>query len=147
MDQQACVTAMLRLSKSKRRMWQSDEDKALTELVRVHGAKDWSEIAKVFRETTGVERNGKQCRERWCDHLHPDLLTEQLTQEEKTALQELYPKYGTQWTQYRKNLPRRSCIFFKNYVNGLKRRRRTQLKRRVADGDNGPDAPRLVSNE
>ena len=44
--------------------WAAEEDAKVLELVRLHGAKKWSTIAA---ELPG--RIGKQCRERWHNHL------------------------------------------------------------------------------
>lgn len=40
----------------------------MIELVSIHGVKSWSHIA---RQLQG--RLGKQCRERWYNHLSPDI--------------------------------------------------------------------------
>jgi hypothetical protein len=45
-----------------------EEDDRLSSLVRLHGTKTWAFISK---QITG--RNGKQCRERWHNHLSPGL--------------------------------------------------------------------------
>jgi myb proto-oncogene protein len=49
-------------------MWTDEEDDKLTKLVTMKGPKNWSEIAKHFKG-----RIGKQCRERWHNHLNPDI--------------------------------------------------------------------------
>lgn len=40
----------------------------LMKLVKQHGVRKWSQIAKEL-----VGRIGKQCRERWHNHLRPDI--------------------------------------------------------------------------
>jgi len=40
----------------------------LVQLVDLHGTKKWSQIAKMLQG-----RVGKQCRERWHNHLRPDI--------------------------------------------------------------------------
>ena len=144
MDKQAdvAVDAMLRLSQPKRRMWQPDEDNVLTSLVQAHGATGWTVIADAFVERTGVQRNGKQCRERWCDHLDPDLITDTLTEEEKKTLHALHEKFGTQWTEYREHMPHRSSIWFKNFINGDKRRKRRHSENQATDRHISMDSPR-----
>jgi hypothetical protein len=52
------------MKKSSKRIWSIEEDDLLKELVREGGAKDWSTIASNFEN-----RGGKQCRERWHNHL------------------------------------------------------------------------------
>lgn len=46
-------------------IWTADQDEKLKELVAQHGM-SWTKIGELFRE-----RNGKQCRERWYNHLDP----------------------------------------------------------------------------
>jgi Myb-like DNA-binding domain len=46
-------------------IWTFDQDEKLKELVAEHGM-GWTKIGELFGE-----RNGKQCRERWYNHLDP----------------------------------------------------------------------------
>lgn len=46
-------------------IWTVEQDEKLKELVYRHGM-GWTKIGEVFGE-----RNGKQCRERWYNHLDP----------------------------------------------------------------------------
>lgn len=46
-------------------IWTLDQDEKLKELVAEHGM-GWTKIGELFGE-----RNGKQCRERWYNHLDP----------------------------------------------------------------------------
>ncbi len=48
--------------------WTDEEDKKVAELVGKFGAKKWSLIAQHL-----PGRIGKQCRERWHNHLNPDI--------------------------------------------------------------------------
>ena len=51
---------------AKRRPWGPEEDDHLRELVQIYGIKSWAAIA-----TNLSNRSGKQCRERWRNHLRP----------------------------------------------------------------------------
>ncbi len=51
---------------SARRCWEAWEDEKIRALVEVHGSKAWSTIAAEL-----PTRTGKQCRERWHNHLDP----------------------------------------------------------------------------
>ena len=53
---------------TKRRPWSPEEDEHLRQLVDVHGIKSWALIATHLQM-----RNGKQCRERWRNHLRPQV--------------------------------------------------------------------------
>ena len=51
-----------------------EEDDLVVQLVMQHGPKNWSNIAKHL-----PGRIGKQCRERWHNHLNPDIRKERWT--------------------------------------------------------------------
>lgn len=53
-----------------------EEDQQLIQLVGENGAKNWSAIAKKLKG-----RMGKQCRERWHNHLNPDIKKQKWTEE------------------------------------------------------------------
>jgi len=48
--------------------WSKEEDDIVMKLVSENGARNWSYIAKNL-----PGRIGKQCRERWHNHLNPDI--------------------------------------------------------------------------
>ena len=53
-----------------RRVWAPQEDEAIRVLVQRFGTKSWSVIADhIFTDYGVVGRSGKQCRERWHNHL------------------------------------------------------------------------------
>ena len=53
-----------------RRVWVADEDEAIRKLVTKFGIKSWSVIAEnIVKEFAIAGRSGKQCRERWHNHL------------------------------------------------------------------------------
>lgn len=55
---------------SDRRVWAKEEDDAIRELVAKYGTKTWSVIAEQIVKEYNIEgRTGKQCRERWHNHL------------------------------------------------------------------------------
>jgi transcriptional activator Myb len=60
------------------------EDEKVRHLVGVYGAKKWSKIAA---ELPG--RIGKQCRERWHNHLNPGINKKPWTEEEDRRIIEV----------------------------------------------------------
>lgn len=66
---------------SNKGMWTREEDEKLRILVDQIGPKNWSCIAKHF-----PGRIGKQCRERWHNHLNPDIKKEKWSDEEDRTL-------------------------------------------------------------
>lgn len=59
------------------------EDNQLRRLVDEHGHRKWSFIASKMNG-----RRGKQCRDRWLNHLKPDIRRGEWTQEEERILVE-----------------------------------------------------------
>lgn len=65
-----------------------EEDALLIQLVKENGAKNWSSIAKKMKG-----RMGKQCRERWHNHLNPDIRKQKWTEEEDRIIIQCHSKY------------------------------------------------------
>jgi hypothetical protein len=57
--------------------WTKEEDEKVIELVKKYGPKRWTLIAKQLKG-----RIGKQCRERWHNHLNPEIKKTAWTEEE-----------------------------------------------------------------
>ena len=59
-----------KISKKKRvkRIWTETEDKQLLKLIERYGPSKWSIISTYMKN-----RQGKQCRERWYNHLDPSI--------------------------------------------------------------------------
>lgn len=58
-----------------------------------------------------IHRTGKQCRERYHNHLRPEIRKGDWTYEEDKILIEMKSKYGNHWAQIAAFLPGRSGQF------------------------------------
>nr|XP_023885110.1 transcription factor MYB3R-5-like isoform X1 [Quercus suber]XP_023885111.1 transcription factor MYB3R-5-like isoform X1 [Quercus suber] len=67
----------------------TEEDDLICELVAKQGKKKWCEISKSL-----LGRIGKQCRERWHNHLNPNIKKTAWTKEEESILINAHQMYG-----------------------------------------------------
>lgn len=79
----------------RRRPWTHKEDQAIHLLVHENGIKQWSLIsAKLKSIYTVSTRTGKQCRERWHNHLDPEITKQPWKLPEEFTLFECHKKLG-----------------------------------------------------
>ena len=92
--------------------WTGLEDQTICRFVEAHGKKSWTKLAELL-----PGRIGKQCRERWINHLDPDINHGPFTADEDKRIIELHQIHGNRWAKIAAFMPNRTCNAIKNRWN------------------------------
>lgn len=98
--------------------WSRDEDDKLLMLVQKFTPRNWSKISSLHGT-----RGGKQCRERWHNHLRPSINKSPFSREEEGLVVHMQSEIGNRWSEIARYLPGRTDNAVKNFWNSYINRR------------------------
>ncbi|OMJ70564.1 hypothetical protein SteCoe_31442 [Stentor coeruleus] len=110
--------------------WSTAEDELLTTLVNSK-VKKWGQIAEQVNKVihSGLKiRSGKQCKERWLNHLDPNMKRDKWSESEDLHVLKLYKSLGNKWSEISKIIGNRTDSSIKNRVKSLMNKQKQELK-------------------
>ncbi|CAI5734036.1 unnamed protein product [Hyaloperonospora brassicae] len=120
--------------------WTPEEDEKLRELV-AEGKKNWGQVASLI-----PGRTSKQCRERWCNHLDPNINKGSYTEDEDKIIVEMQAKLGNRWSIIAQQLKGRTEDAVKIRWKSLMRGRRAASKEEKMPTASSPVAAIVTSS-
>lgn len=108
--------------KKKKSPFTIEEDQYLIYLVNIFGQEKWSKIADGMTKAN-FPRNGRQCRDRYCHYLDPNLKTDaNWSSEEDKCLINCVNELGNKWKLFEQKFSGRTEVSLRNRYNLLIRK-------------------------
>ena len=102
--------------------WTEEEDNLVLKLVAEYGPQKWTHIAEHL-----PGRIGKQCRERWHNHLNPRIKKIAWSNDEEWILYLSHKNSGNRWAEMAKVLAGRTDNSIKNHWNSSMRKKISEM--------------------
>lgn len=121
--------------------WTKEEDAKLLSIVQsMRMPMKWSIVAQSLQE-----RTGKQCRERYVNHLNPRLKVTDWSPVEDATIFYFYNISGSHWAKMSRGIPGRTDNGIKNRFHNLRRQleREDEHRLRLSTAENFPEEIRL----
>lgn len=125
---------------SKKQLWTASEDSRLVQLVELHGAYNWTNIAVLM-----PGRTNKQCHNRWTNCLNPDNKKGVWSAEEDKTLLDMYKIVGKHWSKISMALSGRNPLAVKNRFFSLQSYYRKRSHAFIEEQDESIGAINLIS--
>lgn len=123
-----CVTGSLAAG-----AWSDSEDQYLIQIVNSCSLK-WGKVAELINKQIHGKmkiRSGKQCKERWVNHLDPNMKRDKWTPEEDINILKLHRAMGHKWSNISKIVGNRTDSAIKNRVKSLMNKQKQELDSRM----------------
>ncbi|KAG7337879.1 Myb-like DNA-binding protein [Nitzschia inconspicua] len=121
-------------NRTRKSAWSEMEDNIIISLVSEAGTSkpNWPKIANEINSFSNAQRKGKQCRERYLNHLRPDIKKGGWTKEEEEMIRYYHQMFGNKWSAMAQVMKNRTDNDIKNKFYSMNRSAKRKKKCQLA---------------